>query len=57
MTVAVEKISDIVYHLSDVVGGPTILLGDGVIVVDAGVPGARRRSSPPWRSSVVMPPT
>lgn len=40
VTVAVEKISDTVYHLSDVVGGPTILLGDGVIVVDAGVPGS-----------------
>jgi len=40
VTVAVEKISDSVYHLSDVVGGPTILLGDGVIVVDAGVPGS-----------------
>jgi glyoxylase-like metal-dependent hydrolase (beta-lactamase superfamily II) len=40
VTVAVEKISDTVYHLSDVVGGPTILLGDGVIVVDTGVPGS-----------------
>ena len=36
----VEKVSESVYHLPDVVGGPTILLGDGVVVVDTGVPGS-----------------
>jgi glyoxylase-like metal-dependent hydrolase (beta-lactamase superfamily II) len=36
----VEKISESVYHLPGVVGGPTILLGDGVVVVDTGVPGS-----------------
>jgi glyoxylase-like metal-dependent hydrolase (beta-lactamase superfamily II) len=35
-----EKISESVYHLPDVVGGPTILLGDDVVVVDTGVPGS-----------------
>lgn len=37
---AVEKVSESVYHLPDVVGGPTILLGDDVVVVDTGVPGS-----------------
>jgi glyoxylase-like metal-dependent hydrolase (beta-lactamase superfamily II) len=37
---AVEKVSESVYHLPDVVGGPTILVGDGVVVVDTGVPGS-----------------
>jgi glyoxylase-like metal-dependent hydrolase (beta-lactamase superfamily II) len=37
---AVEKISESVYHLPEVVGGPTILLGDGVVLVDTGVPGS-----------------
>ncbi|HET7514065.1 MAG TPA: MBL fold metallo-hydrolase [Gaiella sp.] len=36
----VEKVSESVYHLPEVVGGPTILLGDGVVVVDTGVPGS-----------------
>jgi glyoxylase-like metal-dependent hydrolase (beta-lactamase superfamily II) len=40
VTGTIEKISDTVYHLPDVVGGPTILLGDGVVVVDTGVPGS-----------------
>jgi glyoxylase-like metal-dependent hydrolase (beta-lactamase superfamily II) len=40
VTTAVEKVSESVYHLPDVVGGPTILLGDGVVVVDTGVPGS-----------------
>jgi glyoxylase-like metal-dependent hydrolase (beta-lactamase superfamily II) len=36
-----EHISDSIHHLPDVVGGPTLLLGeDGVVVVDTGVPGA-----------------
>jgi glyoxylase-like metal-dependent hydrolase (beta-lactamase superfamily II) len=37
---AVERVSERVYHLPEVVGGPTILLGDGVVVVDTGVPGS-----------------
>jgi glyoxylase-like metal-dependent hydrolase (beta-lactamase superfamily II) len=36
----VERISDTVYHLPDIVGGPSILLGDTVTIVDAGVPGS-----------------
>jgi glyoxylase-like metal-dependent hydrolase (beta-lactamase superfamily II) len=40
VTGTIEKIGDTVYHLPDVVGGPTILLGDGVVVVDTGVPGS-----------------
>lgn len=36
----VEKIGESVYHLPEIVGGPTILLGDGVVVVDTGVPGS-----------------
>jgi glyoxylase-like metal-dependent hydrolase (beta-lactamase superfamily II) len=35
-----EKISDSVYHLPDVHGGPTILLGETVVLVDTGVPGS-----------------
>ena len=35
-----EKINDRVYHLPDVVGGPTILLGETVVLVDTGVPGS-----------------
>ena len=52
---AMEKISETVYHLPEVHGGPTILLGDGVVLVDTGVPGARPRSSPPSSSSAVRP--
>lgn len=40
MTGAVEKISDAVYHLPEIVGGPTILVGDDVVLVDTGVPGS-----------------
>ena len=40
MTTAIEKVSDSVYHLPEVHGGPTILLGDGVVLVDTGVPGS-----------------
>jgi len=36
----VEKIGDGVYHLPDLVGGPTILLGETVVIVDTGVPGS-----------------
>jgi glyoxylase-like metal-dependent hydrolase (beta-lactamase superfamily II) len=36
----VEKISDSVYHLPDVMGGPTILVGETVTIVDAGLPGS-----------------
>jgi len=35
-----EKISERVYHLPGVVGGPTILLNHGVVLVDTGVPGS-----------------
>jgi len=35
-----EKISDGVYHLPEVVGGPTILLAEHVALVDTGVPGS-----------------
>ena len=35
-----EKIGDGVYHLPDIVGGPTILLGETVVLVDTGVPGS-----------------
>ena len=37
---AIEKISENVYHLPEVIGGPTILLGDGVVLVDTGIPGS-----------------
>jgi len=36
----VEKIGDRVYHLPGIVGGPSILLGDTVVLVDTGVPGS-----------------
>jgi glyoxylase-like metal-dependent hydrolase (beta-lactamase superfamily II) len=36
----VEKIGEGVYHLPDLVGGPTMLLGDTVVLVDTGVPGS-----------------
>jgi glyoxylase-like metal-dependent hydrolase (beta-lactamase superfamily II) len=36
----VEKIADGVYHLPDIVGGPTILLGETVVLVDTGIPGS-----------------
>ena len=36
-----ERITDSIHHLPDVVGGPTLLLGDAeVVLVDTGVPGA-----------------
>ena len=35
-----EKIGDRVYHLPDIVGGPSILLGETVVLVDTGVPGS-----------------
>ena len=35
-----EKVSDGVYHLEDIVGGPTILLAEHVAIVDTGVPGS-----------------
>jgi glyoxylase-like metal-dependent hydrolase (beta-lactamase superfamily II) len=36
-----ERISDSIHHLPDLVGGPTLLLGeDEVVVIDTGVPGA-----------------
>ena len=35
-----EKIGDGVYHLPDIIGGPTILLGETVVLVDTGVPGS-----------------
>jgi glyoxylase-like metal-dependent hydrolase (beta-lactamase superfamily II) len=36
----VERIGDSIVHLPEVIGGPTILLGDSVTVVDTGVPGS-----------------
>ena len=35
-----EEIGDGVYHLPDIVGGPSILLGETVVLVDTGVPGS-----------------
>lgn len=35
-----ERIGDDVVHLPDIVGGPTILLGETVVLVDTGVPGS-----------------
>ena len=35
-----EKVSESVYHLPEIVGGPTILLGETVTIVDTGVPGS-----------------
>jgi glyoxylase-like metal-dependent hydrolase (beta-lactamase superfamily II) len=36
----VEKVSESVHHLPEIVGGPTILLGEAVTIVDTGVPGS-----------------
>ena len=36
----IERVSDAVLHLPDVGGGPTIIVGDGVTIVDTGVPGS-----------------
>ena len=33
-----ERVSESVHHLPDIVGGPTILLGETVTIVDTGVP-------------------
>ncbi len=33
-----EKIGDRVYHLPEIVGGPSIVLGETVVLVDTGVP-------------------
>ena len=35
-----EKIDDAVYHLPEIVGGPSILVGETVVLVDTGVPGS-----------------
>lgn len=35
-----EKVSETVHHLPEITGGPTILLGDTVTIVDTGVPGS-----------------
>lgn len=35
-----ERISDTVVHLPEIIGGPTILLGETVTIVDTGVPGS-----------------
>ena len=35
-----EKLGDALYHLPEIVGGPTILVGETVTVVDTGVPGS-----------------
>jgi glyoxylase-like metal-dependent hydrolase (beta-lactamase superfamily II) len=35
-----EKVSKSIYHLPEIVGGPTILLGETVTIVDTGVPGS-----------------
>ena len=35
-----ETIGDGVYHLPGLIGGPSILLGETVVLVDAGVPGS-----------------
>ena len=35
-----EKIGDSVYRLPEITGGPTILLGDTVTIVDTGLPGS-----------------
>jgi glyoxylase-like metal-dependent hydrolase (beta-lactamase superfamily II) len=35
----VEQITDSIHHLPDVTGGPTILLGESVVVIDTGLPG------------------
>jgi glyoxylase-like metal-dependent hydrolase (beta-lactamase superfamily II) len=36
----VEKVNESVHHLPEIVGGPTILLGESVTIVDTGVPGS-----------------
>jgi len=36
----VENVSESVHHLPEIVGGPTILLGETVTIVDTGVPGS-----------------
>jgi glyoxylase-like metal-dependent hydrolase (beta-lactamase superfamily II) len=36
----VEKLGETLYHLPEIVGGPTILVGDTVTIVDTGVPGS-----------------
>jgi glyoxylase-like metal-dependent hydrolase (beta-lactamase superfamily II) len=38
----VEKVSDSVHHLPEILGGPTILLGETVTIVDTGVPGSEK---------------
>lgn len=40
VTNAIERISDGVYHLPGVHGGPTVLLGEDVVLIDTGVPGS-----------------
>lgn len=35
-----ERVSDTVLHLPEIVGGPTVLLGETVTIVDTGVPGS-----------------
>lgn len=35
-----EQVSEFVHHLPDITGGPTIVLGDTVTIVDTGVPGS-----------------
>lgn len=35
-----ERVSESVHHLPEIVGGPTILLGEDVTIVDTGVPGS-----------------
>lgn len=35
-----ERMSESVHHLPEIVGGPTILLGEDVTIVDTGVPGS-----------------
>src|SRR6185436_21067461 len=36
----VEHVSDTIVHLPEIGGGPTILLGETVTIVDTGVPGS-----------------
>lgn len=35
-----EKVAESIHHLPEIVGGPTILLGETVTIVDTGVPGS-----------------
>jgi glyoxylase-like metal-dependent hydrolase (beta-lactamase superfamily II) len=35
-----QRVSDTVLHLPEIIGGPTILLGETVTIVDTGVPGS-----------------